>query len=240
MLQSLGSFIIPILSGYWFLTHLNYTKYRILRESSYHVVFRSAITGGLLLISSHAILLASEYFFQFNFYESLELSSPIEISVALILTAVLAFAIPISLNSVYSADKATRKAAKRNGDFIELLIDESVNRKIPVHFSLRSGKSYIGYVIESQFAWQDDSDVALIPIASGYRDKDTKKLVITTNYSSIINEVSTEDEDREIYDFRLVIPMSEIVSAGFFDEDVYDRFVYAEYAEFFEDEQVQI
>ena len=84
-----------------------------------------------------------------------------------------------------------------------------------------------------------ESDIALIPLASGYREPDTQKLKITTYYAEVIDEWLDElEESREwsqeleeseerlddLKDFRIVIPMSEIVSARLFDLDVYERF----------------
>ena len=45
-----------------------------------------------------------------------------------------------------------------------------------------------------------ESDVALIPLASGYRDQETHELVITTNYAPAINEYL--DSDPEILDLN--------------------------------------
>ena len=72
-----------------------------------------------------------------------------------------------------------------------------------------------------------ESDVALIPLASGYRDQETHELVITTNYAPAINEYL--DSDPEIpdlihEDFRVVVPASEIVSARIFSPEIYWRF----------------
>ena len=43
-------------------------------------------------------------------------------------------------------------------------------------------KSYIGFVLgEDPHGWE--RDVALLPVLSGYRDAETSRLWITTNYS---------------------------------------------------------
>ena len=228
MLQGLGSFVIPVLSGYLFLTNLNFTRYGILKESGYHVLFRSAFIGILLFIVSSGITLILTNSGHIDLLEIVEILVPIDNAITLSLTFLLGLVLPIPLNLFYSAEQATNKVAERNGELTKLLIDESFGWYLPIEFSLRSGKSYIGYVIETQFTLKNQSDIALIPIASGYRDKDTKKLVITTNYSQFIEKVFLEDgleaEKSGIYKFRLVIPMSEIVSARYFDREIYDLF----------------
>ena len=224
MIQGLGLFVIPILSGYLFLTKLNYTKFEILKESGYHVLFRSALLGFILLTASNGIkimLLNYEHVgLAFDFVEKLV---PIDNAVTLSFTLLLGYLLPIPFNRRYSEKIASRKTAKENGDMIELLIDDSVHQEFAIHLTLRSGKCYIGMVVESQFIWPDDSDFALIPIASGYRDKDTQELVVTTYYVSIIEEIKAKEDGGNIDDIRIVIPMSEIVSARPFDIDIYNR-----------------
>ena len=221
MLQSLGFFIIPLLCGYWFLTHYNFTKFRSLRDSGYHVLFRSAITGLGLFVLSYLVMRVVEYVFPDNqIFVAWQNWMPIENSVALTFTIFIATFLPIVLNFLYDEIKAARKVAEQNGDFIELLIDQSINEELPVELSLRSGKSYVGYVIESQLARQSEVDIVLVPIASGYRKIETRELEITIHYSSIIKEFGK----KVIKDFRIAIPMSELVSARLFDQEVYARF----------------
>lgn len=232
MIQGLGTLIFPLLSGYWFLTHLNVTKYRILRDSGYHLLFRSAIAGCILFVVSQVIMHIGKYLimryvenFDAHFFVNWKIWVPEEYFVALSITVVLALMLPFICNWFYGDVEAARNVAKQNGDGIESLIDRSFRRELPVELSLRSRKSYIGYVIESQFTRQSGTDITLIPLASGYRAKYTCKLNITTYYSSIIQEcISDEELDIDIDDFKIVIPMYEIVSARLFDEDVFMRF----------------
>ena len=117
--------------------------------------------------------------------------------------------------------------ARESGDLIELLISESIEEQKVVEISLRSGKSYIGFALESGITRQGESDIALIPIASGYRNKDTQELEITNDYARVILE-SLDDPSPGpslVYkDFQIVIPMSEIVSARIFYFEVYQQF----------------
>ena len=221
MLQGLGTFIIPLLCGYWFLTHCNFTKFRSLRDSGYHVLFRSAIFGLVLFVLSHIVarFLDSVFPVSQNF-EVWQDWMPIESSVPLTLTIFVAWLLPIVFNNFYSEIKSARKVAKQNGDFIELLIDQSTNEELFIELSLRSGKSYMGYVIESQLPRQSEADVVLVPMASGYRNLETRELEFTTHYFSIFDKF----DNKEIDDFRIVIPMSEIISVRLFDEEVYSHF----------------
>ena len=100
------------------------------------------------------------------------------------------------------------------------------NKKL-VEISLRSGKSYIGFALESGITRQGESDIALIPTASGYRDKDSQELKITTEYARVIQESLEEQSQAQSLtyrDFQIIIPISEIVSARVFYLEVYERF----------------
>lgn len=63
---------------------------------------------------------------------------------------------------------------------------------------------------------QGDADLSLMPLASGYRHKDTQQLVITTHYASAI-----ENFHGDLEDFRVVLPRAEITSARIFHPEVY-------------------
>ena len=69
-----------------------------------------------------------------------------------------------------------------------------------------------------------DADVAVVPMFSGYRDENTQDLVITLDYFPVIDMYLEEKPSLTEEDFRVVLPMSEIVSARLFYEDVYDQF----------------
>ena len=68
---------------------------------------------------------------------------------------------------------------------------------------------------------------------SGYRDEETLNLKIEIDYLSVIwefleyDEGGSSDEDIDRWsseEFRVVIPVTEIVSARLFDEELYDEF----------------
>lgn len=95
---------------------------------------------------------------------------------------------PPILNRFQDQDEATRQAALDKGDLIEILLAESTERQVFVELTLRSGKSYVGLALNSGLQAHNKSDIALIPLASGYRDPETQELEITTYYATVINE----------------------------------------------------
>ncbi len=224
--MNLGSLLIPILGGYWFLTHLYLTRFGALRDSGYHLFFRSAFTGLALAFVAHIIILGLEHYFP-RIEDLWKLHVPSSYYGTAILSIALGFLLPFAINPFCSREKAAQRVARNSGDLIELMIAESLEREMLVELSLKSGKSYIGFALKSEMAQRSESDIALIPIASGYRNKDTQELEITTNYAPVIQECledGSKASDLINEDFRVVIPRSEIVSARLFLPEAYQRF----------------
>ena len=144
--MSLGLLLVPALGGYWFLTHLHFTRYQVARVSGYHVLFRSALVGGALFVIAEAgLLLLNQWVPQFRMeWESL---FPVAYSDTVVLSVVLGAVLPLAVNLVYSAQRAAQKVARDGGDLVELLIDESIEDQKLVEISLRSGKTYIGFAV---------------------------------------------------------------------------------------------
>lgn len=111
---------------------------------------------------------------------------------------------------------------------LECVLQQSAERNRFVEVSLKSGKSYIGLVRESGISRrQSEPDIALIPMASGYRHRETRELRITTDYSGRIFEflnAPARFPGLSYEDFRVVFPMSEITSARMFDPAIFELF----------------
>lgn len=218
--MNLGLFLLPVLGGYLFLTRAYVTRYGTIRDSGYHLFFRSAAAGFVLIIVAHLLLFFLGECFP-SIRESWKLYLPPEYDDTAILSFVLGLVLPFLLNLFHDRKEEAERTARKRGSFIELLLADSRTRMNPVELSLRNGKSYIGFVngfsVEGGIVRRDESDVALIPIASGYRDNDTKELIITTDYSLVIREWLKENRpDSSGKDFEIVFPISEIVSARIF------------------------
>ena len=225
------------MGGYWFLTHWNYTRYQAVRESGYRLLFRSAVVGLFLSFLSRIITLLLEG--RCTLFSCLWEPFPLEalfqepFTVEVLLSLVLAVVLPVFFNAFYGDQKGAERAAKEAGDHIELLIQESIDDQVPVEVTLRNRKIYIGLGLESGIGTSSESDVALIPIYSGYRDEETLNLKIEIDYLPVIWEFlkydkgRTSDDDADRWsseEFRVVIPVAEVVSARLFDEELYDDF----------------
>ena len=138
--MGLGLFLVSALGGYWFLTHLHFTRYDALRDSGYHVFFRAAVTGGILAGIAHLIVFPLHYLLPWmdpawESFASIPYSPR-----AILLSTLLGLVLPLVGNCFYSREKAARRSDERAGNLIELLVAESIEHQKLVEISLKNRK----------------------------------------------------------------------------------------------------
>lgn len=110
-----------------------------------------------------------------------------------------------------------------------MLMEASATQKAIIT-TLQSRKFYVGLVYCPAFEHGTFDYLEMLPLLSGYRDKDDLTINVTTNYhehydkSGIVEGAS----DLALSDFRVVVPKAEIESVSFFDLDTYTAFKEAE------------
>ena len=211
-------FIIPAIGGYWFLNSLYRTRHQLARGSGYHTLFQSAVAGGLLFGFAHLVIIIIHRYLP-KFDEFWQSYMPYPFSETVALGVLLSVTLPFGGNRIWSEVQSARKATVESGDHIELIILESIDREEMVEITLKSRKSYIGIALKGRMLNISEPDISIVPIASGYRNRETLELEITTNNASMIG-----DSYRDFHDFRVVIPKSEIVSVRLVDPELYRRF----------------
>ena len=216
-----GAVILPALIGYYFLTHLHYTSYRILKDTGYHVLFKSAMAGVLLAFLARWPVMWIKPLVP-EWTSAWKSFAPFDFSGTIFASAVLAVPLAFLGNLVYDKHRAFERVAEEDGNGIALLISDSINYQFHIEVSLRNGKSYMGYALEiGREGGRDQSDVCLLLTASGYRSEDKRELFITTNYADLQDALS---EKTDVSDYQVVFPLADIVSARHFDPAVYRVF----------------
>lgn len=117
-------------------------------------------------------------------------------------------------------EDAQLRAVSRYGNNLQRLLHSAAFDEKTISITLDSRKVYVGYVIQAPNLEPHDTFVAVLPLFSGYRDKDTLELIFTTDYTLVC-----EKADRPASDFVQVVPISSIRSAGLFDLNVQPLFV---------------
>ncbi len=211
--------LLPALGGYLFLATWNRTKYQTHRDSGYQLFFNSMACGLLLFAVARFLVVSTEGRIPDGIKDWWANLLPFDHSGSLAGVAVIAVAVPKLLNRWHTENNAAYDAARRNGNRIEVLLHDSIGHHQLVEVSMRSGKSYVGYVQASGVGTHGEGDVSLIPVWSGYRDVKTKELCITTDYVPVLLASNGDPEK-----FLVVVPMDEIVSARTFSPEIYKRF----------------
>lgn len=226
--MGLGFLLIPTLMGYWILRNWKKTSYRVRREQGYHVVLLSAFAGLIPAAISYTLvtaisLIAPSCYAIWECFVSFDYS-------CIMVTVLLGLVSPTVLNCGYSQEQEEQEAlqkAREDGNLIELLFADSVKRESLVEISLRNRKSYIGYVLRNATEGLNGADISVVPLWSGYRTEDTQELKITTDYvSALLGDLKEESgfTDSIDEDFRVVFPISEVVSARLFRPSIYKVF----------------
>ena len=223
--MGLGLLPVPALAGYLFLVRFNLTRDSVSRETGYHVVFRAAIVGITLFVAAGLLVNAANSFVPM-IGVSWKLILPFEYSGTAAITVILGLAMPLMLNFIprFNRETARHKVAEQDGDQIGLVVDQAILENQLVELSLTTGKSYVGAPLNGMFGHRDTGDMAIVPVASGFRHNDTRELVITTNYAAVIGTLLTT---RHLDQFRVAVPMRDITSARLFDPAIYTAFAAA-------------
>lgn len=228
--MNFSALIVPVLAGYLFLVTSWPTRYSTVRRSGYHLFFNSALVGALLLVVAR--LITNSYgspcsplqawwreFGNFPYSGTLALALGLALGVAGLVNG---FILLFSDRSRWA-----KKAAKKYGNLIDWLMADALGTGSLLEFTTKSGKSYVGFPQRSDLSVGDSSEIALIPVLSGYREAESRKLEFTTDYWRVY--LAMEDEGGplphlESDDFLLIVPRGELISARRFDPHAYDYF----------------
>ena len=217
--MNLGLLLIPALGGYHLLSRALVSRYWVARQTGYKLFFSAALAGVALLVVARLVAVSLPGDLVQPVVAWWHGFAPFEYAGTVLISAALAVAIPEIANLFSNKTKCAMRTAKAHGDLIECLMQEAVDSKgrVLVEVSTKGSKCYIGFAQESGVAATSESDIAISPIASGYRDSETRVLKITTNYAPAL-----AGSDLNLEDFRVLIPLSEVASARRFDPDTYE------------------
>ena len=217
--MNLGLLLIPALGGYHLLSRALVSRYWVARQTGYKLFFSAALAGVALLVVARLVAVSLPSDLAQPVVAWWHGFAPFEYAGTVLISAALAVAIPEVANFFSNKTKCAMRTAKAHGDLIECLMQEAVDSKgrVLVEVSTKGSKCYIGFAQESGVAATSESDIAISPIASGYRDSETRVLKITTNYAPAL-----AGSDLNLEDFRVLIPLSEVASVRRFDPDAYE------------------
>jgi hypothetical protein len=217
--------LLPLLGGYWFLHTLYYTRFRSQRLDGYRLLVESAFAGVLLTCVARLLVIFANRFPSMQaIWSGVAPNIPFlgTAAVSLLLSFVTPYIFNIVLDKtgVMSRLDAQTSAIERYGNHLLRLFHAASMQEKPVSVALDNGKVYIGLVAAAPNLEPHDTFLAITPFYSGYRDRETLRLMLTVDYLSVYDKQDLNPED-----FRVVVPVSSIRMASFFDQTVYPAFV---------------
>ncbi len=107
----------------------------------------------------------------------------------------------------------------RNNDFERLILESYVDQ-LPILFSLKSNKVYVGYVVKPPNPLSQRRNIRILPLLSGYRDDKNQQVSFTTYYFDLVLEYIKRGYDLSC--LEMVLVADEVVSMHIFDVEVYE------------------
>jgi hypothetical protein len=236
--------VIVLISGYLFsYLHLA-SHYKLTRTEGWHSYFYVAARGLAFAIVSIIIYTIVDYYdlaakfiqyfgWEFKDFNKLALDLENLKQEAWAVITVLLAAFFGLINRIYYKCCPQKKAKKIqkivSENHLEKFIVEASYAQSPIALSLSSRKVYVGFCLGDELINSKIEHIAIIPILSGYRDKDSLSIEITNNYKTHYIEEGIEqgqDQHRKLNkeDFRVIVPTSEIETFSFFDIGTYVKF----------------
>lgn len=226
--------LLPVIVGYFILTFSYYFKYNTQRLAQNRIIFESVSTA--LIIISIGFLLRTVFEIVFpsatpSIVSFLKII-PIKkvdylwtIVFSCILTLILVWLSNMYILWKYKKNEPIGWAVDKNGSEIEKLFKRSAKEALLMQITLKNDKVYIGFS-EMIPIPQKTNYLILTPVMSGYRDKETKQLKITTDYFKVIEDFFDGlDKMKHItLNTDIIIKQDEILTAGIYEQEIFDKF----------------
>lgn len=220
--------ILPLTGGYFFIANFAFLKYKYQRLDTPRLLLNSILAGILITIIAFALrtFVENEYpAFYFRCCRILRLL-PIERTEANRYLGTLLF----SLVGIVLFTVIINGLVKLFwGDELEQLFRDSVLKAQLIQLTLKNDKVYLG-IIDKIPEPKKTNYVSLIPIYSGYRNKDTKEMTITTSYETINLLIKEKALIPKLSKMLVIIKQDEILIAQPHDPEIYASFKNAQKA----------
>ena len=210
--------ILALLAGFCFLHRCYSFKFRAQLLDGYRLLLYCSLAGAATLAVSRSLVLF------------LKLSSgfwkvrPLWDQFARVpYLGTFCLCIPVGLlcaevwNIFVDPEECRQTEVTRNGDALMELMQRAVNEERMLSITFDSRKWYAGYLVEAPNLKPSEKYFKLLPILSGYRDKDTLVARRTLSYVDI-NQIPGVNPA----DFVITLPIGAVRTANLFDPAVYE------------------
>ena len=212
--------LFPLLGGFLFLHINHFSRFHAQRLDGYRMLVESAIAGTGLGVLGRLIVVWSGgtrlgTWSGLLWFRLLPWPHSDTAAWGLTLGPVLA----LLLNLFINREKAKDIEIHRHASSFARLLHEAEQQERPISITLDTRKWYIGYVAESPNLDPQETYFRLLPVISGYRDKDTLETFRTVFYEEVYRDPECDSED-----FVITIPIKDVKIANFFDMELYEQY----------------
>jgi hypothetical protein len=211
--------ILALLAGFCFLHNCYRFKFWAQLLDGYRLLLACSVSGAILLLISRVLISLGKLnhlFWQLRplwdnfagvpYLGTFALSVPIGWGAAKI------------WNLFVEPEACRRRALIDHGDSLMALMQTAVEGERMISVTFDSRKWYAGYIVEAPDLKPREKYFKLLPVISGYRDKDTLAAVATLSYAAVYQSPGVVAND-----FVITLPIEAVRTANLFDPSVYEE-----------------
>jgi hypothetical protein len=227
--------LLPVMAGYFLLVYSVLFKYNTQRFLQNRLLFESVFVGvaivffGFILRTVIEILRPDWIEWSLNRLKVFPINKVDYFWTVLFSSLLAIIFVPLSnfiLRKIWRKSTPIARAVDKNGDEIEKLFKRSFDEGVLIQVTLKNNKVYIGFS-EMIPEPQKTNYLTITPIISGYRESETKKLIITTDYFKVIDDyIRSLAPDKQIISLNtdIILRQDEILTAGIYEQEIFDKF----------------
>lgn len=184
----------------------------------YRLLLYCSVAGAIILAASRAIIIFAKIFPLYTMVRPRwDQVADVPYLGTFLLCLPLSYLSAKLLNLRVDANKIRESEVENRGDLLMRLLQRALNEERMVSITLETRKWYAGYVFEAPNLRPSENYFSLIPVLSGYRDKDTLEARRTLAYNHLFESGEMDPEDLVI-----ILPIESVRTANLFDPKLYD------------------
>lgn len=240
-------FLVAILVTGYIFSSLHYpSSYRLNRSEGWIAYFNIAKSGLLIFLASLPVLLSIDYLNWAQYltsflglYRKDILQWGFTLQQLKVFTWV-SFSLSLSFLMGYISKLWYSNTERKNDLLMKLTIRDSFEKVVIsniisnkkeetnsfVSITLRDNKVYVGWFEDVALEQGSLSDFTITPVLSGYRNNETKELVIHTNYlDHFKSHENYENNPEEVFsEYKVTIMKDQVDTIGLFNPKTYEKF----------------
>jgi small nuclear ribonucleoprotein (snRNP)-like protein len=220
---NVGATLLPVLGGFFFLYFCHYTKFYVRRLRGYALFFLSACVGFGLVSGSYLVCELVQTLVPAVFWAWEQFAPTNDGYAGTFIGSFLLSIVLLGLNLTTTEDEQSRKVVEDEGNDLEYLLNDALERAKLVLVVLRDRQVYVGFVTSNVDPNSRKEYARLLKVASGYRTKESRHVRIKTRYGKVLKGIRSGKEKLEnvrLDDLNVVIPADHISSVSYFNTGI--------------------